>query len=125
MPTAARLLGPLRRWGWNRPRPVGGPFTDHDTLGRQVPTHIGIGHYLLTIARSEPGRVREVPNSAIQETGEDESPYAMVSCPCGAHPVVRATLAPCAGADCERWYLFLDARRVFVVYGAMEPPPLR
>jgi hypothetical protein len=122
MPTATRLLGPLRRWGWQRPRPVGGPFTDHDGFGRQLPTHMGIGHYLLLCAKLDPTRVRTVPRGGVVEEGVDEESYALVACPCGARPVVRPRLVRCEG--CERWYCYVDGRRVFVVYGAMEPPPL-
>jgi hypothetical protein len=122
MPTAARLLGSLRRWGRQRARPVGGPFTDRDSFGRQLPTHIGIGHYLLTIARSDPARVRLVPAGGIVEEGVDEESYALVACPCGARPVVRERLLKCEG--CERWYCYVDGHRLFVVYGAMSPPPL-
>lgn len=121
MPTAASLLAPLLG-GEERPNPVGGPFTDHDSFGRQLPTHIGIGHYLLMIARSEPARVRPVPPGGVVEEGVDDEGYALVACPCGARPIARERLAKCEG--CERWYVYVDARRVFVVYGAMEPPPL-
>ena len=98
------------------------PFIEQDFLGRQVPRRQGIEGYLLMIARIAPGRVRSIPTKAILEEGDDEGPYALVSCPCGARPVVTERLAKCP--DCERWYCYVGGRKVFVAYGEMTPPPL-
>lgn len=102
-----------------RPQVYLGPFGSVDGLGRKIPRRLGIPDYLLTIARSEPARVRRVPSVAIIE--EDESD-AFVKCPCGAHPVAEARLVKCPG--CERHYVRLDDGVVFVAYGNGPTPPL-
>lgn len=100
-----------------------GPFGSVDSLGRKIPRRLGIHDYLLTVARSEPARVRRVPAAAVSEEGidDEEGPYALVTCPCGARPVVRAALAKCTG--CDRNYVCIDGG-VFVAYGNMLAPPL-
>jgi hypothetical protein len=80
--------------------------------------------YLLVMAHLDPTRVRYVPATAIVEQGEngDVGDYALLQCPCGSRPVVTDGLSQCVG--CERYYVTVSAC-VYVVYGAMKPPPLR
>lgn len=108
----------------DRPGPTAGPFAAFDDFGRRIPRRLGIADYLLTIARSEPARVRRVPSAAVVEEGDDDDgPFGMVTCPCGGRPIVRSVLEPCVG-DCDRYYVRFDGGMVFVAY-AGEPPPLR
>lgn len=101
----------------------GDPFAEFDLLGRKQPRRLGMPDYLLMVARIEPGRVRRVPAPAVAEEGvDDEGEFSMVTCPCGAHPMVRSALAKCAG--CERHYVAIELGVVYVCYGAMTPPPL-
>lgn len=99
------------------------PFRQVDSLGRQVPRRLGVETYLLMFARMAPERVRRIPSTAILEEGEDEQGrYALVRCPCGGHPTVRARLQQCDG--CGRFYVSLALGAVWVAYGDMPVPPL-
>jgi hypothetical protein len=107
----------------DRGRDVGGPFAARDAFDRRVPTRLGLHHYLLVVARSDPDRVRPVPAAAVQdENTDDDGAFALVACPCEHKPVVRSRLEKCPG--CERYYT-LVGNGVFVVYGAMTPPSQR
>lgn len=93
-----------------------------DLLGRLKPQRLTFAKFVDHI----PGlaeRVRKVPSSAVvdesQKPGEET---ANVQCPCGAHPVAEEHLTECPG-KCGRWYIYNAA--VYVVYGSMEPPPLK
>lgn len=117
----------LDRWiAAKRPiefRHASSPFAEFDLLGRKQPHRLGLPSYLLLIARLDPARVRRVPSSAITEEGQDETgEFSFVGCPCGAHPVAAAEMVKCSG--CERYYVEFERGAVYVVYGAMEPPPL-
>lgn len=93
-----------------------------DRLGRRLPRKLPLTNYVELAMRSKPERVREIPRSAITEDGVDEEGhFAMVTCPCGRHPIARYQIEKCPG--CERFYL-LVAPLVFVLYGDMEPPAL-
>ena len=98
-------------------------FAERDGLGRRIPTKMGIHHYLLVIARADPSRVRRVPDSGVEDQGSDEDgAFAFVDCPCSSRPVVRDRIAKCPG--CERWYVYIEGRQVYVTYGEMAPPPI-
>lgn len=96
----------------------------YDGLGRPQPRRMfTVPGCLMMIARIEPARVRRIPVSAIAEEGvDDNGGFSMVACPCGAKPVAQERLAKCPG--CERYYVHVRVGNVYVVYGAMEPPPL-
>jgi len=95
----------------------------YDLLDRRQPRQLGLPDFLLMILRIDPARVRKVPREAVADDGhDDDGEFAFVACPCGARPVVRERLGRCSG--CERRYTLVAARRVYVVYGAMAPPPL-
>lgn len=99
------------------------PFRQVDGLGRQVPRRLGVETYLLMVARIEPERVRRIPSVAVLEEGEDDDGrFALVSCPCGGHPTVRAALVKCEG--CQRFYALMGLGSVWVAYGDMAVPPL-
>lgn len=92
-----------------------------DRLGRKQPRRLGLPDYLLLIARLDPNRVRAVPARAIVEEGLDgDGEHALLDCPCGAHPIVRASLDKCSG--CERHYALSGPGLVWVAYGAMPVP---
>jgi hypothetical protein len=110
-------------WEDEPARQQSGPFSLFDSLGRKIPRRLGIADYLLTIARSEPARVRRVPSQAVVEEGEDEhGSFSFVTCPCGARPVVRQRLEKCDG--CARNYVRFEGGAVFVAYGDGGAPPL-
>lgn len=95
----------------------------YDPHGRRQPRRVDLPDYLLMIARIDPARVRRVPKRAIADDGVDEDgDFALVTCPCGARPVVRFELAKCS--DCERYYTLIAPGYVFLTYGEMTPPPL-
>lgn len=76
-------------------------------------------------ARAIPGfaeRVRRVPALAVAEVGDDEEgSFAMVTCPCGGHPIARDSVDKCSG--CERYYaLVRKTGAVVVFYGNMDLP---
>ncbi len=103
---------------------IGDPLAATDQLNRRIPGHVGVPRYLHTIALWDPDRVRLVPSVAVTEEGDDDvGEFALVACPCGAHPIVRPRLVRCVGDDCERWYTYMNGGKVFVVYGEMAPPP--
>lgn len=133
MPAAESHLGDAARewaevrdhhYAWeDRSGPQRSPFSEYDQLGRKQPRRLAITDYLLMIARIEPERVRRVPVLAVPESGEDDDgPFALVTCPCGGRPIARSALEQCSG--CERYYAEVGGGVVFVVYGAMKPPPL-
>lgn len=96
------------------------PFAEYDRLGRKQPHRLSIA----ALTMKFPGmlrRTRVVPLSAVVEEASDgEGEYALVKCPCGASPIIRREIEKCPG--CDRWYYLVI--RVYVVYGAMEMPPL-
>jgi hypothetical protein len=97
-------------------RTCGGPFSEHDDLGRKVPRRLHLADYLLLIAQSSPGRVRRVPARAVAKEPDEGT---SVICPCGQRPAVGTELGKCPG--CERSYVLVE-RYVFVAYGDMELP---
>lgn len=95
------------------------PFGEYDLLGRRQPRQLGVPDFLLFVARIDPTRVRRVPDLAVSEEGaDDDGAFALVTCPCGARPVVRSRLVCCDG--CQRHYVYVGA--VWVAYGDMPVP---
>ena len=94
----------------------------YDLLDRRAPRRLGLADYLLLVARSDPARVRTVPQRAVVDDGhDDDGDFALVACPCGTRPIVRERLERCGG--CERFYALIGPK-VFCCYGEMTPPPL-
>jgi hypothetical protein len=99
----------------NVQRRPGGPFSELDGLGRKMPRRLHLADYLLLIVQSSPGRVRRVPERAVEGRGE----ATFITCPCGQRPAVGIEVGKCSG--CERSYVLVE-RYAFVVYGDMELP---
>lgn len=112
-----RTLNPPPEPRYRNPHDRDSAYDGHGKIPRRLD--------LALIVRSVPGmaeRFRRVPGRAVVESGSDgDGPYALVECPCGQKPVVRAPLRQCSG--CQRFYM-LPRATAWVFYGDMEPPPL-
>lgn len=101
---------------------------EYDALRRQLPRRVDFNLILRAIGacRDEHGqcfadRIRAVPALAVAESGsDDDGAYALVSCPCGAKRVVRASPVKCSG--CERYFVLSASGAAFVLYGDMDVP---
>lgn len=94
--------------------------SDFDRLDRKDLRPLRVAHFALFVP-SMARRFRHVPMRGVAEYAEDDDgPFALIECPCGAKPIARAQIEQCP--DCERYYTILDGKRALVFYGAMTPP---